>query len=88
MKALCDLEPNAGTFIDMTCSFDHEEIGSTSHQGADSVFLAKVTERIFQVLSPKDLAKDAFQVAMKCSFVISADMAHAVHPNYAHKHQP
>jgi len=69
----------------LVCSFDHEEIGSVSHQGADSTFLQTTVQRIFKLLSD-DAPKDGFNIAMKNSFVISADLAHAIHPNYAHKH--
>ena len=35
----------------------------------------------------KDVSKEVFDIAMKRSFIISADMAHAIHPDHSHKHQ-
>jgi aspartyl aminopeptidase len=65
--------------------YDHEECGSTSPQGADSPFLPEVLERLARAT---DDASDAFARALSRSFMLSADMAHAVHPNYASKHEP
>ena len=58
------------------CVFDSEEVGSNSVQGAASMFLENVLQRICQALGlelPRMLAQ---------SFMISADNAHAVHPNH------
>merc|ERR1711937_173696 len=71
----------------MIILFDHEEIGSTSAQGADSNLAAEVTERIFQGSMAETSREDYFR-AIHRSLMISADMAHAVHPNYSEKHQP
>lgn len=65
--------------------YDHEECGSRSAQGAASPFLRSVLSRLVAAL---DGAPDAFDRAMQRSFVVSADMAHAVHPNYAERHEP
>ena len=61
--------------------YDHEEVGSESAQGAGSPFLKDVLERI--ILSEK---REGFLRAMANSFFISADMAHAIHPNYSDMH--
>ncbi|WP_342380782.1 M18 family aminopeptidase [Myxococcus stipitatus] len=66
--------------------FDHEEVGSRSAQGAASPFLRSLLERI--TLAHSDGKPDAFHRAMAQSFLVSADMAHAVHPNYASLHEP
>ncbi|GEN08898.1 aspartyl aminopeptidase [Myxococcus fulvus] len=66
--------------------FDHEEVGSRSAQGAASPFLRTLLERI--TLAHSDGKPDAFHRAIAQSFLVSADMAHAVHPNYASLHEP
>jgi aspartyl aminopeptidase len=66
--------------------YDHEECGSRSAQGAASPFLKDLLERIVQAHA--DGRPDAFHRAIRRSFLVSADMAHAVHPNYASMHEP
>jgi aspartyl aminopeptidase len=61
--------------------YDHEEVGSETAQGAGSSFLKNVLERI--TLSEK---REDFLRALSNSFFISADMAHAIHPNYSDRH--
>lgn len=63
--------------------FDHEEIGSASAQGALSNFLETILSRLALT---KDGISKRFESFAK-SFMLSADMAHAVHPNYASKHE-
>jgi len=65
--------------------FDHEECGSTSKQGAASPLLSHILERIL-LAQKKD--REAFFQALEHSFLISADMAHALHPNASEKHDP
>ena len=65
--------------------FDHEECGSTSKQGAASPFLAHVLERI---LLAQNKDRESYFQALAQSFLISADMAHALHPNVQEKHDP
>lgn len=65
--------------------YDHEEVGSRSGQGAHSTFLSDVLGRLARARSPEG---DALERAIARSMLISADMAHAVHPNYADKHDP
>jgi aspartyl aminopeptidase len=62
--------------IDMIMLFDHEEIGSTSAQGADSNLPAEVTQRIFKSACAKSTMEDYYR-SIRRSFLISADMAHA-----------
>ncbi|HVG59504.1 MAG TPA: M18 family aminopeptidase [Hyalangium sp.] len=66
--------------------YDHEEIGSRSAQGAAGSFLRDGLERL--VLAHSDGRRDAFYRAIRHSYLVSADMAHAVHPNYAALHEP
>lgn len=72
--------------VSMIMLFDHEEIGSTSAQGADSNMVVEATERIMAAVKP-DTSKEDYYRAIRKSYLISADMAHAVHPNYSEKHQ-
>ncbi|MDR1756238.1 MAG: M18 family aminopeptidase [Culturomica sp.] len=65
--------------------FDNEEVGSGTKQGAGSPILRTIIERIVFSLggTPEDLHR-----AIHNSFMISADMAHALHPNYPEKQDP
>jgi len=69
----------------VVCLYDHEEVGSTSSTGADSAMLASLLERI-ALASGAD--RDGFHAALTRSLCVSADMAHATHPNYADRHEP
>lgn len=66
--------------------FDHEEIGSQSAQGADSNIVEVILRRTVSALEPEKGPSDAFSRIISRSFLVSADMAHAVHPNYPEKH--
>jgi aspartyl aminopeptidase len=66
--------------------YDHEEVGSRSAEGAAGPLLLGALERVVAGVAgsgPQGLAR-----ALARSVLISADMAHAVHPNYADKHEP
>lgn len=65
--------------------FDHEEIGSNSHKGADGSFLPDVLERIADSL---DISTEDYKRALSNSFMISADMAHAYQPNFTNAYEP
>jgi len=71
--------------IRMIALFDHEEIGSQSAYGADSSIVPDALRRIVSVLSP-NISVDTTSRAFANSLLLSADMAHAVHPNYAERH--
>ena len=72
--------------INVYACFDNEEVGSTTKQGAASPFLIRVLERILVCLGFKN-REDLF-VALNNSFLVSADVAHLVHPNYMEKSDP
>lgn len=65
--------------------FDNEEVGSGTKQGAGSPILRTILERI--ALNQDYNMEDLYR-AIHNSFMISADMAHALHPNYTEKHDP
>lgn len=65
--------------INVLCCFDTEEVGSGSKQGADSTFLSDVLRRICLSLG---LSEEAYLRGLASSFMLSADNAHAVHPNH------
>lgn len=83
LTALINSENKKG--VKMVVSFDNEEVGSRSRLGADSTLLEDVLERIslFTGMSREELLFN-----LEKSFIISADMAHAVHPNSPEKHDP
>ena len=67
--------------------YDHEEVGSGSTSGASGSFVEDIMSRIVEVEGPGAIA-GGMQRAVASSFQVSADMAHAVHPNYSDKHEP
>lgn len=76
--------------IRLIALFDHEEIGSRSAQGADSDMLPAVIRRLSLLPSAAngEVTSTAYEQTLSTSFLISADMAHAVHPNYSAKYEP
>ena len=67
------------------CVFDSEEVGSGSRQGAGSTFLTDVLERVFVALG---LDAQGRRRILARSTLVSADNAHAVHPNRPEKADP
>lgn len=79
LTALLDLETPEATCV---CAlFDHEEVGSVSASGAGGSFLSDVLDRI-------ELHDETRKCAFARSFFISADMAHAYHPNFPNAYDP
>ena len=72
-----------GAPIPVLSAMDHEETGSNSHTGASGPFLETVLERLIEV---RGGGVEARARAYAGSIVGSADMGHAVHPNYAERH--
>jgi aspartyl aminopeptidase len=86
IEALTDVAASAGDGpVPVVCLFDHEEVGSTSDRGAASSLLPTLLER--SVLA-RGGDREALHRALARSACLSADMAHATHPNYADRHDP
>ena len=83
LMGFCEAEPEA--HVAMHCVFDNEEVGSTTRQGAASTFLRDTLERINEGLSR---SRQQYHTAIAESFLISADNAHAYHPNHPDKADP
>lgn len=79
------LEAEAGCSIPVHCVFDNEEVGSSTRQGAASTFLADTLYRICEALK---MTGADYRRALASSLMLSADNAHAVHPNYSDKACP
>ncbi len=69
--------------LKMVIFWDHEEIGSTSSQGAAAPFFSAVVDRILNAFGG---TKEDYYRMISDSFCLSIDLAHAVHPNYVEKH--
>jgi len=76
--------PNINATQIMVC-YDNEEVGSRTRQGAASPFFKNILERIILKLGGD---KEEYQRAIANSFMISADCAHALHPNHTDKSCP
>ncbi len=74
----------AGAATRVLVLYDHEEVGSQTASGARSLWLESVLERL--TLAFPGAGGDGPARALARSLFVSADMAHAVHPNYADKH--
>lgn len=85
LEALLQSENGSGGYINMMAVFDNEEVGSGTKQGADSTFLKDVLARI---RAGMQIEEEAYRCMLAESFLISADNAHAVHPNHPEKADP
>ena len=85
LEALLQSDSGSGNYINMLAVFDNEEVGSGTKQGADSTFLGDVLARIRTGLQ---MEEEAYRCMLADSFLISADNAHALHPNHPEKADP
>ena len=83
LKGIEEAHPTQG--IRLIALFDNEEVGSRTKQGAGSAVLGDVLRRIYQELSGES---DAVCRALADGFLLSVDVAHAVHPSHAAKSDP
>lgn len=79
------LQERSKDYVTMCCILDNEEVGSGTKQGAGSTFVPEVLERISRLCTK---TKEEYFMAVADSFLVSADNAHAVHPNYTEKADP
>lgn len=86
LQALLDAADTKTDATRVMAIFDNEETGSGTKQGAHSPVLRNILERATRLLEPSDT--EAFFKALAHSFMISADDAHAWHPNYNEKFDP
>jgi aspartyl aminopeptidase len=75
---------DGGALCSVVALFDHEEVGSQSATGAESNFLPRVLERLSRRGGG---SSDGHARTLARSLCLSADMAHAVHPNYESRHE-
>lgn len=83
LEAIVDVKDEDATCV--AAIFDNEETGSGTKQGAGSPVLSNVIQRMVESQGGN---YDAFCRALAKSFLVSADNAHAFHPNYAEKYDP
>lgn len=79
------LKADKHSSIAVHCVLDNEEVGSSTKQGAASTFLKDTMKRIMWGLG---MEEESYYVALANSFMISADNAHAAHPNYSETADP
>lgn len=85
-SSLCGfLESGPGESIPVHVVFDNEEIGSSTKQGAASAFLEDTLRRIAAGLG---LTESEYLEKLPQSFMLSADNAHGMHPNYIDRCDP
>lgn len=92
LRALADSKTVGEKNIKLAMLFDHEEVGSMSTAGAGSSMFMDTLKRVFDTLAaaqgvPLGSGSSLFMQALRNSFVVSIDMAHALHPNYSSKHE-
>ena len=83
LKGFLEAEP--GDSVAVLCVFDNEEVGSSTKQGAAGTFLRDTLHRINGAMGKTE---EEYLISIASSFLVSADNAHAVHPNHAEKTDP
>lgn len=80
VQALIESEP--ANYVSVCAVLDNEEVGSETRQGADSDFLYSTLKRVIYAFGGTEVC---YMKAIAESFMISADNAHALHPNHPEK---
>jgi len=83
MTGLLETEREDG--VNVGAFFDHEEVGSRTKQGAGSLLLSFVLEKLYDALGKSHMD---FQSAVAGGILLSADVGHGLHPNQAGKYDP
>lgn len=81
-QAIAEAEPKSG--INIFLGFDHEEVGSETPQGANSATMSFLLEKLSLAIGRE---RSVFLDDLMESFIISADVAHAIHPAHPEKHE-
>lgn len=84
---LAILRARAADATQVVCLYDHEEVGSGSTAGAAGSAAEDLLRRLAEAEGP-GAEPGSLPRAIARSWQVSADMAHAVHPNYADRHEP
>ncbi len=79
LRGFLDTEEADSGCIPVCCAFHNEEVGSVTKQGAGSTFLCDTLRRISFALGG---GEERYQTMLAGSFFVSADNAHAIHPNH------
>ena len=85
LTALVNAQPDVPETTQLLAIFDNEETGSHTKQGAGSPFLSFVIKRLVSLQGGNE---ESFYRTVEKTFMISADNAHAVHPNHPEKAHP
>lgn len=87
VKACLDgiLQGSLSDGLQVVALFDNEEVGSRTKQGAGSAVLLQLLERIY---AQQGWSHEALLQDIAAGFMLSVDVAHALHPNYADKNDP
>ena len=85
LKALLDTDKDTPDVTSVLAIFDNEETGSQTKQGAGSPFLSHMLQRI---VCRQGGTMEDFHRSVEKAFMVSADNAHAWHPNYSEKYDP
>jgi aspartyl aminopeptidase len=85
LEAMLEVSTGDRAHVPVLVLFDHEEVGSASSRGADSPLLGDLLER---TVLAREGSREDYHRAIADSICVSADMAHATHPNYVDRHEP